>query len=147
MEVIYLQKGLTQKQEEFCKQYNICKNEKQAALLAGYSKKNANNIGRKLLQNEQIKRHITSLTDYKNEEVIKAYVIEKLVDLLERCLEAKPVTKWDASKKENIETGVYTFDSRGAIKALEQLAKYLGMSQEKDDNKSNVVVNIIEDIN
>lgn len=137
---------LTQKQIDFCKNYKIYKNATKAARLAGYSESCAKTVGCRLLKNDEIKREI-GMNESDGGEVDKAYVVEKLVDLLERCLEAKPVTKWDASKKENVETGVYTFDSRGAIKALEQLSKYLGMSDKNDDDKNNVVVNIIDDIN
>ena len=141
-----MSKVLTQKQEEFCRQYKIHKNAAKAARLAGYSPASAKGIGCKLLKTKEITDRLAELDNENGDDVTKAYVVEKLVDLLERCLEAKPVTKWDASKKENIETGVYTFDSRGAIKALEQLSKYLGMNNEKQDDKPSVVVNIIEDI-
>lgn len=141
-----MSKVLTQKQEEFCRQYKIYKNAAKAARLAGYSESSAKGIGCKLLKTKEITDRLAELDNENGDDVTKAYVVEKLVDLLERCLEAKPVTKWDASKKENIETGVYTFDSRGAIKALEQLSKYLGMNNEKQDDKPSMVVNIIEDI-
>ncbi len=140
-----MSKVLTQKQIEFCKYYRIHNNATKAARLAGYSDKSAKTMGSRLLKNKDIMKYIKH-SEEETIDVSKAYVVEKLVDLLERCLEAKPVTKWDASKKENIETGVYTFDSRGAIKALEQLTKYLGMNDEKDDGKNSVVVNIIDDI-
>lgn len=141
-----MSKGLTQKQIEFCRQYKIHKNAVKAAKLAGYSESCAKSFGSKLLKRDEIKQKLEEMDNEQNGEVTEAYVVKKLVDLLERCLEEKPVTKWDASKKQNVETGVYTFDSRGAIKALEQLVKYLDATNENKENKSNVVVNIIEDI-
>jgi phage terminase small subunit len=57
------------------------------------------------------------------------WVIQEIVGVLERCKQAEPV--YDA---EGNPTGVYRFDSSGALKALDMLAKHLGM-YEKDNRQ------------
>ena len=140
-------KSLTNMQEDFCRQYIKLHNAAKAARLAGYSNTSSRNIGCKLLKREDIQLRLKELKKMGcYGEVTEDFVIDKLVELLNRCLEPKPVTKWDSSQKANVETGVYTFDSRGAIKALEQLAKHLGMTESKEEKNTTEVVNIIEDI-
>jgi hypothetical protein len=47
-----------------------------------------------------------------------------------------------------VETGIYQFDSKGALKALEQLGKHLGMYDRKgpapDQNNGNLLDRLIE---
>lgn len=59
------------------------------------------------------------------------WVLTKLLDVIERCVQDKPVFGPDGEP-----TGEYQFDSRGATKALELLMKHLGMFEKDNRQKS-----------
>lgn len=87
----------------------------------------------KLLQNPEvlacIKENQKSLVD--SSCLTEEKVINHLQDVLERCLSAKPVTEWDYSEHEMVETGAWTFDSKGALEAIKMLGQHLGMFSNK----------------
>jgi phage terminase small subunit len=68
------------------------------------------------------------------------YVVQSLMDTLERCLQAKPVLD-RAGKPVLVETpegvmaAAYTFDAQHALKASELLGKHLGLFADKTDKK------------
>ncbi|MNW10683.1 Terminase small subunit [compost metagenome] len=66
-------------------------------------------------------------------EVNAQWVLDRLVQLAERCMQAEPVTDRDGSP-----TGEYRFDSSGANKALENIGKHLGMFKDKLEVDMNV---------
>lgn len=68
------------------------------------------------LQREQVERLAVS-TDF---------VVLRLLDTLERC--SKPVPVLDMTGES---IGEYTFDSKGALRALELLGKHLGMFEDR----------------
>ena len=73
------------------------------------------------LQHEQLERLSISAD----------YVILRLMDTLERCMQAVPVMVWDPEEGRKVESGEYTFDSKGALKALELIGRHLGMFEDK----------------
>jgi phage terminase small subunit len=54
-------------------------------------------------------------------------IIKDLISVKTRCMQAEPVKIWDYELKEFVETGEYTFDSKGANQALKLLGDHLGM--------------------
>lgn len=136
------------KHELFANEYIIDLNGNQAAIRAGYSEKTARIQASKLLSNPNISARIEELKAERMQrvEVEADWVIKELIDVYKCCRAPEPVMKWDYSAREMIETGEYTFDSKGAISSLQLLGKHIGMFNENKPVNVNVGVNIIDDI-
>ena len=130
---------LNEKQKQFCEEYIIDLNGTQAAIRAGYSEKTANRIASELLSKLDIQEYICVLKNKRSERV-KYSQDELMRDILEvknRCMQANPVLD-----KEGNETGVWKFDSNGANKALDMLAKHVGFYETDNKQKAfNISVN------
>ena len=130
---------LNEKQKQFCEEYIIDLNGTQAAIRAGYSKKTANEQAAQLLAKLSIQEYIQKIKDKRSERV-KYSQDELMRDILEvknRCMQANPVLD-----KEGNEVGVWKFDSNGANKALDMLAKHVGFYETDNKQKAfNISVN------
>ena len=130
---------LNEKQKQFCDEYIIDLNGTQAAIRAGYSKKTARAIANELLTKLDIREYICELKNKRSERV-KYSQDELMRDILEvknRCMQANPVLD-----KEGNETGIWKFDSNGANKALDMLAKHVGFYETDNKQKAfNISVN------
>ena len=130
---------LNEKQKQFCEEYIIDLNGTQAAIRAGYSEKTANRIASELLSKLDIQEYICVLKNERSERV-KYSQDELMRDILEvknRCMQANPVLD-----KEGNETGIWKFDSNGANKALDMLAKHVGFYETDNKQKAfNISVN------
>ena len=130
---------LNEKQKQFCEEYIIDLNGTQAAIRAGYSEKTANRIASELLSKLDIQEYICVLKNKRSERV-KYSQDELMRDILEvknRCMQANPVLD-----KEGNETGIWKFDSNGANKALDMLAKHVGFYETDNKQKAfNISVN------
>jgi phage terminase small subunit len=66
-------------------------------------------------------------------EVDADYVVNRLIEVVERCLQREPVMRWDPAAKTEVQEvddegrHVWAFDSQGANRALELLGRHLGM--------------------
>ena len=130
---------LNEKQKQFCEEYIIDLNGTQSAIRAGYSEKTANRIASELLSKLDIQKYICELKNKRSERV-KYSQDELMRDILEvknRCMQANPVLD-----KEGNETGIWKFDSNGANKALDMLAKHVGFYETDNKQKAfNISVN------
>ena len=130
---------LKEKQKQFCEEYIIDLNGTQAAIRAGYSEKTANRIASELLSKLDIQEYICVLKNKRSERV-KYSQDELMRDILEvknRCMQASPVIDKDGN-----ETGIWKFDSNGANKALDMLAKHVGFYETDNKQKAfNISVN------
>ena len=130
---------LNDKQKQFCEEYIIDLNGTQAAIRAGYSAKTANEQAAQLLAKLSIQEYVQKIKNERSERV-KYSQDELMRDILEvknRCLQANPVLD-----KEGNETGIWKFDSNGANKALDMLAKHVGFYETDNKQKAfNISVN------
>ena len=119
--------------ERFCYEYIIDHNGKKAAIRAGYSEHTAAQQASRLLKKPQIQERISELEQDICESLgLKAaWVVQRLMTVVDRAMQAEPVKVWNPATREMEETGEYMFDSRGANNALEILAKHLGMLESK----------------
>ncbi len=140
---------LTPKQAKFVIEYLIDLNGTQAAIRAGYSEDTATEIASENLTKPNIKSAIQEQMDARaSRTLITAdWVLERMKEVAERCLQAKPVMYFDKVDKamkqemefhtkengELEEVGVYQFDSAGANKALENLARNQKLLTDKVD--------------
>ena len=130
---------MNEKQKQFCEEYIIDLNGTQAAIRAGYSAKTANEQAAQLLAKLSIQEYIQKIKNQRSERV-KYSQDELMRDILEvknRCMQANPVLD-----KEGNETGIWKFDSNGANKALDMLAKHVGFYETDNKQKAfNISVN------
>ena len=140
---------LTPKQEMFIKEYLVDLNATQAAIRAGYSAKTADRIGPELLGKTCVSRAIEEAKAKRAEklDLNAEWVLDKLVQVTDRCMQAEPVMVFDYSTKEMVETGEYQFDSKGANRALELIGKHIGMFESKLNITGSVPVKIVDDVN
>lgn len=124
---------MTDRQELFCREYVVDYNGTRAAQRAGYSEKTAYSMACALLKKPEVLDQIRRLQAEQVERlsITSDYVLLRLVETLERCMQARPVTEWDAGEGKRRETGVYTFDSKGALRALELIGRHIGMWQQE----------------
>lgn len=129
---------MTPKQEAFVREYLIDLNATQAAIRAGYSAKNADKIGSQLLGKTRVQEAIEAAKKElaKRVEVDQEYVVRIILETIERCRQAVPVT--DRSGKPIMErtpegeiAPVYAFDAKNVLKGAELLGKHLGIFIEK----------------
>jgi phage terminase small subunit len=141
---------LTDKQEAFVREYMIDLNATQAYLRAGY--KVNDNVARanasRLLTNANVHARIEQLQAEraKKLELDANWVLRRLKDISDRCMQSEPVLEFDYEEKKLVETGEYKFDSNGANKATELIGKHLGMFKDKLEISGETGVRIINDI-
>lgn len=126
---------ITKKEDRFCQEYIIDYNGTKAAIRAGYSEKTARVTASKLLSKANIAARVRQLQKEQADrlQLSADLVLTKLYETLSRCMQAQPVTEWDYDEHKMVETGEYTFDSKGATKALELIGKHLGMFAERKE--------------
>ena len=136
-----MKKSLNLKQQRFVTEYLKDQNAKQAAIRAGYSKKNAETIGPRLSRKVQVRTEIETKLQKLQEKtlVTKEFVIGSLKEIANRCMQKVPVMVFDKEEKtlrqavDEDGEGVWEFDSSGANKSLELLGKHIGAFTEKVD--------------
>jgi phage terminase small subunit len=121
---------LTDKQQAFVNEYIIDLNATQAAIRAGYSPDTARQMGAENLSKPYIAIEIGKVLAQRAERthITQDYVLSRLVEVVERCLDAIPVL----DRKGN-HTGEWVFNAAGANQALALLAKHTGGFRERVD--------------
>lgn len=119
--------------ERFCQEYVVDYNGTQAAIRAGYKEKSARQQASRLLTNANILARVHELQKDQLDRLVisQDYVVLQLLETYKCCREPSPVMRYDPSTGEMEETGMYQFDSKGALRALELLGKHLGMFSDK----------------
>jgi len=142
------EKGLTDKQEQFCREYLIDLNATQAAIRAGYSENTAGSTGHENMMKPEIRTRIGELMDERKGRTMidSDFVITSLIEVANRCQQAVPVMEFDpvdkcmVQKRDGAGDAVYEFDSSGANRALELLGKHLGTFEKDNVQKGAVIV-------
>lgn len=140
--------AMTRKQQRFCDEYLISLNATQAAIKAGYSKKNANNIASENLAKPNIKAYIEQRMAEKEKELIadqdevlkyltsvirgqsrsSVVVVENIGDFMSEAREVKKAP-----------------DEKERLKAAELLGKRYGIYTDKVDQTVDMDLNITVD--
>jgi phage terminase small subunit len=107
----------------------------QAAIRAGYSKRSARQIADENLAKPDIVEYLnarrTALQD--KLEITQEWVIRRLKEVSDRCMQAVPVMKFDPVNKcmvqatDEFGNDIWQFDSAGANRSTELIGKHLGM--------------------
>ena len=140
-------KELTPRERKFCEAYLRTGRKEQSAIEAGYSEKSARTQACRLLKKDEVIAYTHELQAQAREElgIDKNWAVLKAIEVYHRCMQAVPVMQWDYSEHCMVETGEYTFDSKGALKALELIKSLLGLGEE-DAGKLAAAVTFIDDL-
>lgn len=118
--------ALKPRHAKFVAEYLKTSNATQAYLAAGYkaTPEVARTCAARLLTNANVRESIRRAKDdaAKAAEINQEWVLRRLRDLAERCMQAEPVLD-----REGNPTGEYTFNASGAARALELLGKEQSM--------------------
>ena len=134
-----MEEFLTPKQSIFVIEYLIDLNATQAAIRAGYSEDSAASIGQENLIKPEISKAIQDQMDARAQRTLITadYVISTLAEVVERCMQRAPVMVRRGKNMDQLvdEDGrhVWKFDSAGANKALENLARHLKLLTDKTE--------------
>lgn len=118
-------------ERKFVLELRKCGRQGQAARNAGYSEKSADVTASRLMSREDIQEALHALyaQDCKAMCISADSIIVRAIDIYNRCMCAEPVTEFDRDTGEYTEKGEYTFDSRGAAKALDVIVKVAGLDK------------------
>ena len=119
--------NLTDKQKQAAKEYLIDLNQTKALERAGYSKKTAKQQACRLFTNVYFQEYVQKLMQERTErvETDANWVLTRLTEVAERCMQAEPVLMWEDGKR--VPSGEFKFDSSGANRALELIGKHHAM--------------------
>ena len=139
---------LTPKQQRFVEEYLVDLNATQAAVRAGYSEKTAYSVGGENLRKPEIQQAITEAKKKRSEKVniTAEYVLGNLVEVAERCMQKRPVLNMKGEQVVD-EDGAnkWTFDSKGANRALELLGKHVGCFVDKVELSGALNLGVLEE--
>lgn len=148
---------LNDKQKKFCNEYLIDLNATQAAIRAGYSEKTARSIANENLTKPNIQKYIQELQEgiKKRNRITQDEILQDLIEVKNRCMQNVPVMYFDRVDKEWKHEGadcgepLYKFDSQGAVKALDLIAKHIGFYEIDNTQQSTSIIvnnNVVDDV-
>ena len=109
-------------------------------IYGGDNFKSARTKASELLAKPNVKAYKEYLLAKRREEMVieREWVIEQAKDTFLKCCKKKPVYEWDAEEKRLKPTGEYQFDSKGAVNALDLIAKVCGYNVVKQEIKADI---------
>lgn len=115
---------LTERQARFVQFVLSAPTIAEAAVRAGYSPRTADSQASQLLKIPKVAQALAVERALRAKKARRDsnWVRDNLVSIAERCMQATPVLN-----SRGVPTGEYSFDSRGAIRALELVGRDLGM--------------------
>ena len=159
---------LSDKQKKFCEEYIIDFNQTQSAIKAGYSAKTAYSIGKENLKKPDIQAYIKELLSKREERtqitadmVVKEWAKIAFFDIRKifhkeggllnpHDLDDETATVISSIKARDVKVGddietIKEYRLNDKMKALDMLAKHLGMfeKEKEDNNDTNVNLEIV----
>lgn len=155
------EKGLSERELIYCREYARSYKGASAATAAGYgmgkngyNEKSARQAAYRLMQRPEIRAEIDRiLKNAANESgATPLYIAEQLKSVADRCMqEVKPELVFDPQERRMVETGDYVFNARDAVSALKALADIQGLKSEKlrlgnipDEKELEIKVTVVE---
>lgn len=131
-------KNLTKKQQLFVQEYLKDLNATDAYKRAGYAVKDDNVAAvcaNKLLRNAKVKEQIDKAMEEraKRNQLSADWVLRKLKENTERCMQLEPVINKDGSFD-----GVYKWEPAAANRSLELIGKHIGMFVDRVEHSGSI---------
>lgn len=123
----------------FVRELMLDMNGTKAAIRAGYAERTAASTASRLLKNPEVRAYRDALLEQRFEEIgiTQHNIAAEVWGVFQRCMEKEPVLTWNSETKDWEESGVWKFDAKGALRALELLNRMLpGISGEEDEGMS-----------
>lgn len=136
---------LTNRQKRFCEEYLIDLNATQAAIRAGYSKKNANNIASENLAKPNIQKYLKERMDAKNNDLIASQdeVLQYLTRVMRDNTDSEQVVMEGIGEGVSMARTIRVKPSeKDKLKAAELLGKRYGAFVERTEVDQDVNMNI-----
>lgn len=132
-----LAKALTVRERRFTLEYMRDLNGTQAAIRAGYAEKNAASQASRLLRKPEVRAYRDALMEEAFEAIgINKYNIVMCIwEIYKRCMEKELVEEWNSELHCYVPTGVWQFNAKGALKALDMLRQMLP-EMKKDESSA-----------
>ena len=118
---------LSPRQKRFVEEYLLCGDAAEAALAAGYAPRVAASQGERLLRSPAVQRSRREAEErlFDALGVTPAWIGRRLVEIVDRCMQATPHYSRNPDTKQREPDGVWEFDPGGAIRALHELDEHL----------------------
>ncbi|WP_298022219.1 terminase small subunit [uncultured Dysosmobacter sp.] len=118
---------LKPRERTFVREYLVDLCGTKAAVRAGYSEKSAASQASRLLRKPEVRAYRDALLQEQFDAigVTKHSIAAEVWKLYERCTQQRPVRIWDSQKHEYVFAGLWEFDVKGALKALDMLRQML----------------------
>ena len=133
--VVELGKKLTARERAFVREYLVDLNGTKAAIRAHYSEKSAASQASRLLRKPEIRAYQDALLQEQFDAigVTRHSIAVEVWKIFERCTQQTPVKIWDSAKHEYVFCGLWEFDVKGALKALDMLRQMLPEMKHDED--------------
>ena len=140
-----LGKKLTARERAFVREYLVDLNGTRAAIRANYSEKSAASQASRLLRKPEIRAYRDALLQEQFDAigVTKHSIANEVWKIFKRCTQQTPVEVWDSEKHKYVFAGLWQFDTKGALKALDMLRQMLPEMKPEDGTEAG---NSLEDI-
>ena len=124
-----LERLLTQKQCRFAQELDKGCDAAEAAINAGYQRKNAQKTASELLNDEKISayRRVCAREEYEALGINEQMIAKRLMMLYDRCMQERPVLVWSTEQRAMVPSGQTKVDCDSAIKVLKLMGQTLGM--------------------
>lgn len=140
------ERDLTPRQRRFVEEYLSCADAEEAALSAGYAPGTAAAQGARLLRDPRVQayRREREQALFDALGVSPAWVGRRLVEIVDRCMQAVPHLSRNPETKEREPDGIWEFDPTGALRALHELSEHL-RTLAREEAEAAVTVESFED--
>ena len=142
-----MKEGLNPRQKRFVEEYLACGDAAEAAVLAGYSSNSAAAQGERLLRTPAVQRYRREVEQRMFEAmgVSSAWIGRRLVEIVDRCMQATPHLSRNPVTKQREPDGVWEFDPAGAMRALHELDEHIRALRTEDEDQDAERVQSFED--
>jgi len=123
---------------KFVQEYLIDLNGKEAAIRAGYSERTAASQASRMLRDPDVKEYRDALLQEQFEAigVTQHTIAAEVWSIFQKCMQKEPVLEWNSVTKQWENKGVWTFNVKGALKALDMMNSMLPQMNQGEEEGS-----------
>ena len=140
---------LKPRERNFILKYRELRRQGDAARAAGFPEKSADVQAHRLMQRDDVREIIKLLDirDFERAGITDKSLVLTLSEIIERCMQQKPVERFNRETGETEILGEYEFDAKNAIAAVKEIKEILGLKTSKvkfENDDLNFVINVVE---